>query len=199
MAYGASMSTGRTATGTEWPRRTARARWGLLLGVQAAAALCAGFGGHLATWSVHRVGQPDHVLPHWWLAAATVVAVLVGLLSVAGQIAVLLVGDPAAWWERLLGQLCGAFLAGPALGTVVLVGAFTLGSLVNWAGNLVALGLWVTALGAAAVAVHLRRHEAELHAAAWLVAAAGQMLVAFYAPWWLISAATLLNLTGAAG
>ncbi len=199
MAYGASMSAERMTTGAEQTLPTVRARWRVLLGVQATAVLCAGVGGHLSTWSAHRAGQPDLVLPSWLLMAVTVLAVLAGLLSVAGQIAVLLVGDPTAWWERLLGQLCGAVLSGLALGAVVLVGAFTLGSLLNWAGNLVALGLWVAALGAAAAAVHLRRRATEHRGAAWLLAAAGQMLIGFYAPWWLISAVTLLHLTGADG
>lgn len=125
-----------------------------------------------------------------------VVGVLIGMLSLMILLTATLVPDAVERSHRLIAGVGGAVLAGALLVLLAVVGFFTLGSLLDLGGIVLAVPV-LGAVGAGAALALLGGSHGRRRAGALLLAGGASAAVWFFASWWVLN--TLAAVALAAG
>lgn len=116
-----------------------------------------------------------------------VVGVLIGMLSLMILLTATLVPDAVERSHRLIAGVGGAVLAGALLVLLAVVGFFTLGSLLDLGGIVLAVPV-LGAVGAGAALALLGGSHGRRRAGALLLAGGASAAVWFFASWWVLNA-----------
>lgn len=167
----------------------------VLLVLHVLAVLLAAASGYLARWSFHESTQSG--TDGAGMELLVLLAVVGGLLSVACQVAGILIPSAARRRERLIAQALGVVLSVLPVTAVGAIGMLSMGSLLPQAGDLMSILTGLLLLAGAGVAAHLHLRRTQPGWAVLLCAGTTAFVVSFFSTWWVINGlALLLNVLG---
>ncbi|MFC5296699.1 MAG: hypothetical protein ACTIMA_15795 [Brachybacterium tyrofermentans] len=167
----------------------------LLVGLHLVAVVLAASSGYLARWSFHASTQPEADATA--LELLVLVAVAGGLLSLALQVATLLVPSVATRGARLLAHSIGVVASAVPTALIALAGLLTMGSLLPQAGDAMSLLTSLVLLACLAGSGYLSIARSQRRRAMLLLAAGSALVVSFFSVWWFVNGLALaVNLLG---
>lgn len=181
---------GRPVQGTARPAAASAPRHLLLVGLHLLAVVLAALGGHLARWAFHAGGVREDL--RLQMDLLVLLAVLIGLLSVAAGLAAIVLPAAVTWRARLVAQIVGVLLGSVPTLLIAVIGVLTMGSLLPQIGNLMGGLAVLAALVLGAVSVVLHRTSSPGPWPILPLASVTGLVVSFYSVWWLLNGVLLL-------